>query len=118
MRLIHTVPALLVGLFCTTAGAAGNPVNDQFSAMSADDRGGRISSMLATRGQACSSIRREMFQGQLPDGLALWSFSCALGTDWQLIIFANQDIQLVACTDIAKNPKLLPCFAAVPPARP
>lgn len=63
-------------MFCATqALATANSVNEQFTA-SDDDRGVHISSMLPTRGQACSSVRREMYQGQLPDGLARWSFSC------------------------------------------
>ena len=70
--------------------------------------------MLSSRAQPCTSIRREMYQGQLPDGLALWSFSCFMGTEYQLIIFPNQDIRLVACADVAKNPQLVACFAPVP----
>ena len=106
--------ALTLAWSAAAATAAGNPVNDQFAAMSPDDRGERIATMLASRGQACSSIRRELFQGQLPDGTALWSFSCFAGADHQLVILANQDIRLIACEDVAKNPNLLACFARVP----
>ena len=115
MRRNCTLLAVLSLLWCA-AGAApmSNPVNEQFSAMSSDDRGQRISSMLSSRGQACHSIRREMYQGQLPDGLALWSFSCFAGSDHQLIIFPNNDIRLMPCDEVAKNPNLLACFAQVP----
>ncbi len=98
----------------SAATAATNSVNDQFSAMSPDDRGQQISTMLSTRGQACSSIRREMYQGQLPDGLALWSFSCFAGSDYQLVILPDGDIRLIPCADVAKNSQLLACFTQVP----
>lgn len=112
--LLSLFAALTLAWLATDASAASNPVNEQFTAMSPDDRGQRIATMLASRGQACSSIRRELFQGQLPDGTALWSFSCVAGADHQLVILANQDIRLIACEDVAKNPNLLACFVKVP----
>ena len=106
--------ALTLAFFTADAYAVPNPVNEQFSAMSTDDRGQRISTMLASRGQACHSIRRELYQGQFPDGTALWSFSCVAGADHQLVIVPNDDIRLIACEDVAKNPSLLTCFKEVP----
>jgi hypothetical protein len=106
----------LLALAWSTAHAApvANTVNEQFTAMSEDDRGARIARMLSTRGQACSTVHRELYQGQLPDGLALWSFGCYGGPDYQLVIFANGDVRLVPCEDVAKNPQLLACFVRVP----
>ena len=112
--LLSLFAALMLAWLATDASATSNPVNEQFTALSPDDRGQRIASMLASRGQACSSIRREFFQGQLPDGTALWSFSCVAGADHQIAILPNQDIRLIACGDVARNPNLLACFARVP----
>jgi hypothetical protein len=114
MHLTFTrLTALTLVWFTTQACAVTNPVNEQFSAMSPDDRGQRIASMLSSRGQACSSIQREVYQGQFPDGTALWSFSCFNGSDHQLVILPNQDIRLVPCEVLAKNPGLQACFAQI-----
>jgi hypothetical protein len=94
--------------------AAGNPVHEQFNGLDADQRGERIARLLSTNGRACHSVRREMLQGQLPDGTALWSFSCVAGADHQLAIFPDGSTQMFSCEEVSKSKDMLPCFTPVP----
>ncbi len=107
---------LALGYLLTShaAVAASNPLNEKFAALDASERAASISQMLSSRGKSCPSIQREMYQGQLPDGLALWSFSCFAGSDYQVVILPSQDVQVIPCEEIAKNRNLLACFTAVP----
>jgi hypothetical protein len=102
------------GVLNFAALAAGNPVHEQFSSLDADQRGERIARLLSTNGRACHSVRREMLQGQLPDGMALWSFSCVAGADHQLAIFPDGSTQMFSCEEVSKTKNMLPCFTPVP----
>lgn len=103
-------------LFAASAAAqsAPNSLHDEFSGMAQDERGERITQLLSSMGQRCPYVLKEMQQGALPDGTALWSFTCAGHGDFQLIIFPNRDIKVLACEDVARNKALLPCFLPVP----
>jgi hypothetical protein len=96
------------------AQAAGNSVNDQFSALTPEDRGASIARILSTNGRACNMVQREMFQGRLPNELALWSFGCFAGGDHQLAIFPDGSTQMFSCEEVSKAKSMLPCFKAVP----
>jgi hypothetical protein len=96
------------------AHGAPNSLHDEFSGMSQDERGERVTKLLSSMGQMCPYVLKELPQGALPDGTALWSFTCAGHGDFQLIIFPDRDIKVLACADVAKNKSLLPCFVPVP----
>lgn len=99
---------------CTLAHSAPNSLNEEFSGMSQDERGERITRLMSSMGQQCPYVLKELPQGALPDGTALWSFTCAGHGDFQLIIFPDRDIKVLACEDVARNKALLPCFMPVP----
>ena len=113
-RLAHVATGAAALLLTGAALAAGNSVNDQFSALTPDDRGERIARILSSNGRACNMVQREMFQGQLPNGLALWSFGCFAGGDHQLAIFPDGSTQMFSCEEVSKAKNMLPCFKAVP----
>jgi hypothetical protein len=112
-HLRRTAAAALLGM-ATAAHASPNSLNDEFSAHTEAVRAERIGQQLSSMGQRCQFISKEMFQGALPDGTALWSFSCAYGSDYQLIIFVDRSIKFMACEELAKRKDLVACFAPVP----
>lgn len=97
-----------------TALAAPNSLHEEFSAHTETVRAERIGQQLSGMGERCQFVSKEMFQGLLLDGTALWSFSCAYGSAYQLIIFVDRSIKFMSCEELAKRKDLVACFASVP----
>jgi hypothetical protein len=89
--------ALAAGLHCSTPRA--NPVSDQVSALTEDQRRAVFARLFQREGEQCSSVSRAFYQGRAKDGSAFWSVACAGGKDWQVMIrdTPSGDMSILDC---------------------
>lgn len=81
------------------AAPRANPVSDQVSALSEDQRRAVFAKLFQREGERCPSVNRAFYQGRARDGSAFWSVACAGGKDWQVMIrdTPSGDMRILDC---------------------
>lgn len=90
-------------LSCIWLAAWANPVHDQFSALTEEQRANILQRQMAREQLPCKAVTRTFFQGKAKDGSAFWSFSCRDGADWQIMFggASGTDMRIANCKTIA-----------------
>jgi hypothetical protein len=105
------LPRLLwMGLFvCLPKLGHGNDANNQLLAATEEHRRAALQVVIGGAGERCDVVKRTFFQGEKPNGDAVWNIECD-NDSYSIIIAPDGKTRLISCAQLVRLGGV-PCFS-------